>query len=163
MSCPIAHIRLSSFTFRLLRINLKIINMLMKDHLGKGPPLHHKHSVLTPMMTPYEPCVDGTVLNIKVRSSCGSDTDKLKAHRPSAERSFPLINMKGAKLDFPKTIITVTVTIQHLQAPRPAGSQGHRKNFHKTQECRGYIFLNFKSSIKKKNRFGKVKPCPSLA
>ena len=85
--------------------------MLKKDHLGKGPPLHHKHSVLTPMMTPYEPCVDGTVLNIKVRSSCGSDTDKLKAHRPSAECSFPLINMKGAKLDFPKTIITVTVTI----------------------------------------------------
>lgn len=126
MSCPIAHIRLSSFTFRLLRINLKIINMLKKDHLGKGPPLHHKHSVLTPMMTPYEPCVDGTVLNIKVRSSCGSDTDKLKAHRPSAECSFPLINMKGAKLDFPKTIITVTVTIT-LTSTQTCWSTGSQK------------------------------------
>lgn len=111
MSCPMAHSRLSSVTFGFIRLDLKIISMHKKDNLGKGPLLHHKHSVLIPMRTPYEPCVDGTVLDIKVRSSSGSDTDKLKVHRTPAEHSYTLINTKGAKLHFPKTIITVTVTI----------------------------------------------------
>lgn len=143
MSCPMAHSRLSSVIFGLIRLNLKIISMHKKDNLRKGHLLHHKHSVLLPTRTPYEPCVDGTVLDIKVRSSSGSDTDKLKARRTPAEHSYTLINTKGAKLDFPKTIVTVTIIIWHLQAPRPVGSQGHRKNFPKTQECGGYIFLKF--------------------
>lgn len=43
----------------------------------------------------------------QVRNPSGSKTDQLKAPGVPADRLFPQIRIKGANLDFPKTIITM--------------------------------------------------------
>lgn len=53
------------------------------------------------------PCGGDTTPDTPGQKPRGSETDQLKAPRVPADCLFPQIRIKGANLDFPKTIITM--------------------------------------------------------